>query len=442
MKTMSSSSCAPRNSVSECWSGSPTGRTTLSPHANVQANEHTTSASPRNAAILTACYRNSRAVTDRVRRAIEIACVFALGAVLSVAYGSPYGTNNQMTYLLEPLARAFPELYHRDWWVASTHHYEVPFGYATAPLYWLDPDGAVALGAAQLVIMVATFIAIYALVVAVTERRRFEIYAGLAGLLSLGAGRALGGTYLFAGYLQPSSLASLAWIIAMVAWVRERRLVAAIALAIGGVFHINFLVLGIGVFALSELCAGTTSAKKLALLLGPSFVVLLVFSPLLLGSSHANEGEFGLHVLTRFALTIHFWPKRVRFEVWALAGWLAIAWSLRDTVINTALARLRWFAICSLGCVFVAVWIFSIPPLLTFTRLMVWRMAPFGQLATLLLLIVAVWRISCGEIPRPQRWSAAGLLVGAAAVVYNAFSVPRGDFAYVITFVMVACVAA
>lgn len=370
-----------------------------------------------------------------MKRTIVGACVIALGAALALAYGSPYGANNQVTYLLDPLARAFPELFHRDWFVTDMHHYHVAFGYLGEPLYRLDPDGAVAFGLAQLVTMVATFAAIYGVVMTVTERARLAIFAGLVGVLVLGGGRSLGGSYLFAGYLQPSSFATLAWLVAMIAWLRERRFAAGIALAIGAVFHLNYAVLGIGVFGLAELCTRTT-IKRLAMVVGPSIGVMLVFLPIMIASSHTSDAKHALFVLVRFAFSIHFWPRRVGWEVWALVGWIAIAWAMRPRVPNRARGRLWWFALCSLGCCFAALALAAIPPLLTITRLFVWRIAPFGQCAAILLLVLGVIDIARGDAPRPRGWPLAVLIIGAALIVYNAFERPREHYAEVITCTM------
>lgn len=381
-------------------------------------------------------------MTERARRALEIACVVAVGSALAVAYGSQYGRSNQTTYLLDPLVRAFPELYQRDWFVAQMHHYHVAFGYFTAPLYRLDPDGPIAFGIAQLVTMVATFGAIYALISAVTTRQRLVIFTGIVGLLALGGGRALGGTYLYAGYLQPSSLASLAWLIAMIAWIRERRLAAGIALAVGGIFHLNFAVLGIGVFGLAELCSRQTNPKRLAMVLAPSFMVVAVFLPMLLGSSRTSDPEFALHVLVRFAFPIHFRPRRVGYELPALLGWLSIAWAMRPVVDSAALARLRWFSMCCLGCCLAALCLAAIPPVLTLTRLFAWRAAPFGQLAAQLIFVLAVMAIARGDMPRPRGWPLAALLFGGAAVVFNACWQPRTPYPTAIAIAMVGCVVA
>ncbi|HSD90780.1 MAG TPA: hypothetical protein VLB44_24815, partial [Kofleriaceae bacterium] len=151
-------------------------------------------------------------MTPTTRRVLVAAGVVAVGVAFALAYGSTFGTKNQQTYLLDVLVRAFPDLYRNDWFVTQNHHYHAAFAYVTAPLYSLDPDGACAFGVAQIVVMVATFAAIYTLVAAVTVRARLIVFIGIVGLLAVGGNRSLGGGYLYAGYLQPSTLATLGWL--------------------------------------------------------------------------------------------------------------------------------------------------------------------------------------------------------------------------------------
>ncbi|HSD88317.1 MAG TPA: hypothetical protein VLB44_12405, partial [Kofleriaceae bacterium] len=226
-----------------------------------------------------------------VRHVLVVLYVLALAVVLALAYGEPFGTGNQNTYLLDPLVRAYPELYRHDWFVTANHHYHVVFAVTTAPLFALDPDGTGAFAICQIVVAVATFAAICGLVTAITTRARVALFSGILGLLVLGGDRALGGSYVFSAYLQPSSLACLAWLLAMNAWIRERLLVAGIALGVGAAFHLNYAVLGIGIFGLCELATGrgrTDRLRRMALLLAPSLIVMVAFLPTMIASSTTN----------------------------------------------------------------------------------------------------------------------------------------------------------
>lgn len=377
-----------------------------------------------------------RVVPTTWRRVLVVAVVIVTAVGFALAYGDVFGTKNQLTYLLDGLVRARPDLYHNDWFVTQNHHYHVAFAYLTAPLFELDPDGAIAFGIAQLVAMIATFAAIYGLVAAATSRGRLIVFVGVVGLLAVGGGHALGGTYLYAGYLQPSALATIGWLIAINAWVRDRLVIAGIALALGGVFHLNYAVLGVGAFGLCELAVlRRFDARRFAVLLGPSLLVLIVFLPMLVASSKTSNSKLAMEVLVQFEFPGHFKPSRLRLELFALVGWQLIALSIRPRDRE----RLTLFALVTLTTVIVAVLLVQIGPLLSVTRLFAWRIAPFGMLVAQILLFVAIREIANGGRPRPRGWHLVGLVVGASLVVYNAFTRPREPYPEVVTCLMVAC---
>jgi hypothetical protein len=363
--------------------------------------------------------------------------VVAVGVVFALAYGAAFGAKNQQTYLLDVVVRAVPDLYRNDWFVTQNHHYNAPFAYVMAPLYALDPDGACAFGVAQIVTMVATFSAIYGLVAAVSLRARLIVFIGLVGLLALGGNRSLGGSYLYAGYLQPSALATLCWLVAMNAWIRDRIVPAGIALAIGAAFHVNYALLGVGVFGLCELVTRKPDVRRIAKLLGPSLVVIAIFLPMLLASSRTSHDKLALDVLVQFVFPNHFKPSRLRIELLSLVGWHLIALAFRPTERDDAAAtRLFWFGAIVMGSVIVAVVLVQVPPLLPLTRLFVWRIAPLGVLAAQILLFVGVRAIARAERAMPRGWQLAGLLLGAALIIYNAFTRPREPYPEVITSVV------
>jgi hypothetical protein len=375
------------------------------------------------------------------RRAFTISSVIAVGVVFALAYGDPFGTKNQLTYLLDGLVRVYPELYRNDWFVTQNHHYHVAFGYLTAPLFALDPEGAVAFGIAQLIATVATFAAIYGLVAAATSRARLIIFLGLVGLLALGGNHAIGGAYLFAGYLQPSSLATIGWLIAMNAWVRNRVLIAGVALALAGVVHLNYAVLAIAVFGLAELAAHRRFAwRRMIPLLGPSLAVVVVFIPILIASGKTTHGKLAMDVLVQFEFPNHFKPSRLRLELLSLVGWQLIAVALRPADRPDPPSRLSWFALVTTSAVIVAVVLVQIGPLLPLTRLFVWRIVPFGILAAQLQLFAGVHAIVRRERALPRGWQVVPLVAGAVLVVCNAYTRPREPYPEVITCVMLAAV--
>lgn len=381
----------------------------------------------------------------RTRRAITAAAVVASSAVLALVYGVPYGTYNQLTYMLEPLRLANPALYRHDWLISSTTQYHPLFGWMIAPLYRLDASPELVFGIAQLVVMTATFAVIYRLIAALADRARLAMFVLVIGLLALGGGRTLAGSYLFAGYLQPLSLSTLGWLLAMLAWVRGQPWRAGVWLAISGAFHVNILLLGIGLFAAVQLTAGGDLRRRLTGLvpvLGPSLLVLAAFLPALLASAHARDMDATLRILTRFHAPGHYDPKRVLRWLPPLIAWLVVAWGALPwarTANREAVDRLwRFAAVTTLVCVAATV-IVWIPHGLTFTRLRVWRISPFAQLACQLIIVVAAFTpaaaasspsSSPSSPPRPSRGRALAVGLGALAVGFWSVRLGGGRYLY------------
>lgn len=373
------------------------------------------------------------------RRVVAVAVV-AAAAVLALAYGAPYGSNNQLTYLLGPLQRAFPELYRHDWLMTETTQYHPVFAVVAAPLYQIDPRGVVAFGIAQLVAMIATYVVIYRLVAATADRARLAIFFALAGMLALGGARCLAGSYLFAGYLQPSSLATIGWLVAMVAFAKDRVLVAGIALAAAGACHANFLLLGIPLFGAAELATTRRfDVRRMAYLLAPSLVALVAFVPAMIASAHAAEPDIALRVLVRFHAPGHYEPKHIRWYAPPLAAWLAIAWSVRPLVKSPAIDRLWRLAAIGVAACVGAVLVCSIPPLLALTKLYVWRIGPFAQLACMVIALVAIVQGGVRELPRVNL---AVLAAGAAVVLFEAWHLQTALYAGALGFAAAATLAA
>lgn len=308
----------------------------------------------------------------------------ALAVLLTLAFTVQFGAVNQATYLLDPLHRALPELFHRDWFVHDTPSYQPAFGWLVQWLFRLDPEGPIAIVTAHIAIAIATFLALTWLVTALAPAWQ-AIAIVLVAAVTLGI--SMGGSYLLAGYFQPSSLATLGWLIAMAALVRRRYLLAGLALAIGGIVHVNFLVLGVGLFTLAALAARATW-RELAMLVAPQLVVLACFAPLLVGAT--GPSKLALHILVDFHAPVHYAPKRLVTWIAELAAWQLAAFAALRLATPTREARtLWWFSLIGLAItagsalVMRAGW-------LSLTQLFCARIAPFEQLACQVLVASAL----------------------------------------------------
>ena len=377
------------------------------------------------------------------RRALTAAVVLGASLALALAYGRTYSSNNQLTYLLDPLRRVHPELYRHDWLVATTTQYHPVFGWLVAPLYGLDPSGVLGFALAQLVVMIATYALLYRLIALIAGEGRLAMFLLLVGVLVLGGGHAMAGSYLFDGYLQPSSLATLGWLAALYAWLRDRTWLAGVWLALAGACHINFLILGIGLFAAAELSSRRVDLRRLAAVLGPSLVVLAVFAPSVLASAHAQDPDLALQVLVKFHAPGHYAPPRFRRWLPPLVAWLVVAWGalpVARAAGHPAVDRLWRFAVAATAVCAAATAVVSIPPWLGVTRLFVWRIAPFAQLASQLIVIAAALApTAAAAATRPSRRTLVAM-VAAAVVIFEALHL-TGDHLYTAVLGGVAAVA-
>jgi hypothetical protein len=318
-----------------------------------------------------------------------IALAAGVALVLTLAYAAPFGSLNQATYLLDPLQRAQPELFTRDWFVSETPTYMRGFGWLAQWLFVIDPEGPLAFSAAHVVINVATYAAIYALVTALCGGWRAFVI--VAVFVTLTRGFSMGGSYLLVGYLQPSSLATLGWIAALAAFVRARYLMSGIAAALAGAVHPNFLVLGVGIFTLAGLARRELTLRDHAALLVPQLIVLACFVPELAGA--AGPSDRALWILSELHAPGHYSPQRLIYWVPAVLCWQVAACSAMLVLDNAGPARALWrFSLLAAAIACTTALLTQLAPLLFLVQLFTARLAPFAQLACIALVTTALVR--------------------------------------------------
>ncbi|MBA3457912.1 MAG: hypothetical protein H0T42_32820 [Deltaproteobacteria bacterium] len=320
-----------------------------------------------------------------------LAIVVAIAAVLlTLAYTLQYATLNQATYLLDPMQRAMPELFRRDWFVSETPAYLPVSGWLVQWLFVLDSEGATSIVIAHVVVTLATYGAIYALVTAATGGglRAFLLVASFATVTKV---ISMGGSYLLVGYFQPSSLATLGWIVGMAALARDRYLLCGVAVALAGALHANFLVLGVGLFALSALARRDLTRADWAKLMVPQLVVLAVFAPSLLAAS--GPSEEAVEILKTFHAPIHYSPPKLMGWIRNLIGWQIGAAAALYLLETSKPARVLWrFSLVAFAIVVLSTLVIRFTPFESLTQVRWSRIAPFGQLACQVLIACALVR--------------------------------------------------
>jgi len=341
-----------------------------------------------------------------MKRVVPWVVVGAVALVLTLVFANPYGTLNQATYLLDPLHRASPELFHRDWFVSDTPPYLPAFGWLTGWMFAVDGDGTIAVLIVHVIVTLATYGAILWLVRAITKD--VCVFVIVAAFTAVTMGRTLGGNYLVAGYLQPMSIATLGWVIAMAALARGQILACGVALALAGLVHVNYLVLGVGLFTLAYLARGEWKPKELALLLAPQLVVLAYYVPQLLAA--AGPGREAVRILVEFHAPGHYAGGRLLQWLPELACWQLAAFAALPLVPE---GKTLWrFSLCVLAVVVATTLLILTPQFQWITQVRWSRIAPFGQLACQILVVTALVRAATAELTR-----ARGTLIALATIV-------------------------
>ncbi len=317
----------------------------------------------------------------QIAKALELAVAGIASAMFGLGFGFNYGVDNQVAYFLGSLRILDRNLYANDWLVMHTTQYHPAFHLLGALLLAIDRRGwAVAI--TQVVLCALGAAALYPLLRQVCRRTHaLAAFLLLLCLLTLTTTHSVQVSYAFDYILQPSTLGSLGLVAAMPFFVGRRWLASGICFALGGLFHANYLILGVMVFALAQLFLGFEGIVPRAVRqLGPSVPCLLLLTPAILktagsGGPEARNLFFTMRSPHHYVVAGHerdFLP----LIAWTLLGVGSAVLLLkregnarRFLVLGTALTVSMW----SLGAASAAGWG-------TATQLFPWRLAPFVEL--------------------------------------------------------------
>jgi hypothetical protein len=341
--------------------------------------------------------RSVRALLVRGLELVELLIVVLASVALGLNFGLNYGVNNQVVYLLPSLPLLDGTLFHNDWFATGTTHYHPAFKYLGAVLIALNREGwGVALG--LVAVVTAGMVSLYALIRTLGDRR----YA-LASFLLLVAFafatqmRGPAGSYVFDMILQPSTLAGAALFGALPFFVRERWLASGACLAVSGLFHINYLLLLCGAFAVAQLLLGPRDlVRRLIRQFALPLVVLLLFLPLILKSAGSPDAAEAQRIQFEFRSPHHFLVGPHESEFLPFVGWsligVAAAWPLARGAGGRPMLRLLAF----LGGISIVIWlgvVLSLAKIGAVTQLFAWRLVPHAELVLELVSALALCRV-------------------------------------------------
>jgi hypothetical protein len=327
--------------------------------------------------------------------------IVALGCIVTGAsQGLAFGTHasNQAFYVLPGLRRIDPTLLQGDWWTTQTTHYHHAFSFLVA---FLELLGVLEWGLAVGNVLAGALVAYLAYRVLDRILDRQAVVAWLVFVVlffAMTGTRDVMRSYVLSDSLQPSTIAGVAYLGALVAFLLGRFGVSGILLATSGVFHTNYLILGLVSLGTAQLLIREPrfllrSVKQL----GPAALLLAVEVPRIVNlmASNVPNANLAREIFVKVAVPFHYMPLWYLFEFVPTLGWHLVSlalmglatrrvpWGRRFGAIYCTLVSMIWVATVLTTAVYVE----------SVARLFVWRLAPFAALLGFLIISVAVVRV-------------------------------------------------
>lgn len=363
---------------------------------------------------------------ERIEHYAGIAVASVIALLFGVSYGWTYAVDNQLVYLLSALRMVHPGVLDNDWLATQTTHYHPTFTYVA---YALMSISETAVGVALTFVCAAGMLGVYWLLRALEGvRRALPAFMLLSAVLFLTRTKGPCATYVFDHILQPSTISSAVFLISVPLFVRGRWLASGVALAISGLFHINLLLLFFGAYLIAQLMLGTDGLRgRLLRQLGPGFVVILLFSPMLLASATAKDGKLAQDIYATIRAPHHFVIKGHERDFLPYIGWTLLGLGAAAPLARgarSAYGRLAALLAGLLAVTWGGVALASAFELRTVRHLFPWRIVPHAILLTTALAAVAATRV----IFEPSMWRRYGAVQLALMIAgVGALFITGGD---------------
>lgn len=347
--------------------------------------------------------------------------VVVISVLLGVSFGvafAPEGSN-QLVYVARGLRLLDPNFLRVDWWAAETTGYHPAFSYLVAGLEYL---GLLpwSLAIANIVLVAATGWITYELIRMFDQRRPFTVWlVFLVLFIGVVGGRSVAGSYLYDESLQASTISTFATVAAILLFVQNRILYSGLLLAVAGLFHANFLVLGFPVFGIAHLLLRKPGLIRRSLLqLTPLALVLAVDLPMILDVSGldlpANFRAEANRLIIEVAAPYHYQPRSFLTEFFPLVGWQIAAVSVLGMLPGDPWPRRNFVAIylALLSVVGIGTILTTVVSIDAVARLFVWRMAPFLEMCAHIAIALAVVRLFCEDPAEVRAFCTRGRSIG------------------------------
>ncbi len=247
-------------------------------------------------------------------------------AVTYIVYGYQFGTSNHTVYLLSALRDANPQLLARDWFTTQTLQYHAAFGWLTfalnklhvlQPAFWIGYVGLIAMLHIAWFGMVRLF------------NGSTQAYLLSVLLYHLSAGGTSLGMYQFlqdSSFL-PSNIAAVALLWGMYLRMRQQWIAAAICFAIAEVFHLNYALVGVGLWLAIWILGLPKQSPRYLLASIIAIVPGLIIEAMMIhllpshGPPLPRQQFIDLYVHLRH-------PHHYDLRTWPIALWLSVLWPM------------------------------------------------------------------------------------------------------------------
>lgn len=273
-----------------------------------------------------------------------------------------------------------PELWTRDWVVNHETTYHLLFPFISKILLLMSSAGwGFAIANVLCSALIGWFV--FLIVREVTDSASvLPVFLIVMAILTRTVTRGFAGVYITAEIFQPSTIGALGFLAAIYFFVTRQYLISGLCLAVGGINHANYLMLGFPVFGLAHLLLGKDQVigRLLKQLFIPALAVI-PFLPLMLTMANSSDAPLANHVYVDIRLAHHhnphfFWPTMLPFVGVLLLG-LVLGWKrLTNKPAHQQIRALFIAMLVGIGLGLACTTIFFS---YSVARFMPWRTSPF-----------------------------------------------------------------
>lgn len=387
-----------------------------------------------------------KSLATRLAKLPDVLVAFVASLAFGLSFGLNYGVDNQTAYMLGALRLLDPTVLAKDWYATGPGNYHPAFAFVGWLLLLLD-RGGFWVGVGLVVVATAGAMCFYWLASVLYERRvALASFLFLMAIAMVTRTRGVAVSYAFDFILQPSTLGSVFLVAALAPFVAGRYLLSGIFLGLSGLFHANYLFLGIGTFGLAHLCLGWKDLpKRLLHQIGPSFVVLLLLSKLILRSLGSPDGAAAQDILFNVRSPHHYAPRSFKGAFFSIAAWQMLglgagAWLLRGGAGRGK--RLGALLLSFAVLLWTGTALSTLLSIQRVTQLFVWRFAPYHSLLLGFLFCASAVHVAT-KPALLRRIPPSGLALTLAGLVSVGLADQAGESVVVVLLFVVlpACIA-